>query len=67
MNPYTQPPILRPIFESVLSLFLMPFFILGIACGFILILIALLVMWPLAPFFVYVDRKRELTKENEDD
>jgi hypothetical protein len=46
----------------------MPFIILGLAIIFILILVSLLVMWPFSPFFVYVERKRELTEEeNEND
>lgn len=37
------------------------------AVAFIVILLALLVMWPLAPFFVYVERKKELTEDEEND
>ncbi len=53
--------------QSVISLIVMPFVIIGLALTFILILIYLFVMWPFVPFFVYVERKKELTEENKDD
>lgn len=56
-----------PLFESVASLFVMPFVILTLAVVFMIVLLLLLVMWPLAPFFVYVDRKREITEKEEND
>jgi predicted membrane protein len=53
--------------QSVMSLIVMPFVIIGLALTFILILIYLFVMWPFVPFFVYVERKKELAEENKDD
>lgn len=67
MNPYIQPRTLRPLFESIASLIVMPIMIFIMAVAFIVILLALLVMWPLAPFFVYVERKKELTEDEEND
>jgi len=66
MNPYTEHRVLRPLFESIASLIVMPFVILTLAVAFFVILLTLLVMWPLAPFFVYAERKKELTEEEDD-
>jgi Na+-transporting methylmalonyl-CoA/oxaloacetate decarboxylase gamma subunit len=67
MNPYIQPRTLHPLFESAASLIVMPFMIIGLAVLFIFVLLLLLVIWPLMPFFVYVDRKKEITESIEND
>lgn len=67
MNPYTQPKTLRPIIESVGSFFVMPFVILLLAFVFALTLLILLVLWPLSPFLVYVERKKEINENITDD
>jgi hypothetical protein len=64
---YITRQIRSPLFDSVASLIVMPFLIIGTAVLFIFTLLLLLVMWPLMPFFVYVDRKKEITESIEND
>jgi hypothetical protein len=66
MNAFTEPRNLRLLFESISSLFIIPFIILLIVVLGIVFLITLLIMWPLAPFFVYAERKKELTEDTEE-
>jgi Na+-transporting methylmalonyl-CoA/oxaloacetate decarboxylase gamma subunit len=64
---YITSQIRSPLFDSVAALIVMPFMIIGTAVLFIFVLLLLLVMWPLMPFFVYVDRKKEITESIEND
>jgi hypothetical protein len=64
---YITTPIKSPLFESVALLAVMPFMIVGLALAFIFILITLLVMWPIVPFFVYAERKKELTADDREE